>query len=159
MEVCPKSKCWWTKEIGELRVKYRKLGRKASRYKDQPEHRIHMEHKEAHRIYDKAIKYNKKHHWRDWLEKVSEPDLWTANKYVAAPASDGGRTRVPTLRQQVDGREKTASSNQDKSKMLAETFFPNKPIDADNIYENNKYLTPACKAHQISREQIRRQMK
>lgn len=38
MEVCPKSKHWWTKEIGELREIYRKLRRKAGKYKDQPEH-------------------------------------------------------------------------------------------------------------------------
>ena len=125
----------------------------------QPEHRIHAEHKEAHRKYDKAIKYNKKHHWRDWLEKALEPDLWTANMYVVVLASDGGKTRVPMLRQQVNRRERMARLNQDKSKMQAETFFPRKPIDATNIYENNEYPTPACKAHRISREQIRQQLK
>ena len=156
MEVCPKLKHWWTKEIRELRVKYRKLGRKVGRYKDQPEHRIHAEHKEAHRQYNKAIKYNKRHHW---LEKASEPDLWTANKFLAVLASDGGKTRIPMLRQQVNGREKMANSNQDKSKMLVETFFPSKPINTINIYEYNKYPTPACKTHQISREKIRRQLK
>ena len=88
-----------------------------------------------------------------------ELDLWTANKYIAAPASDGGKTRIPTLRLQVDGRESMASSNQDKSKMLAETFFPGKPTGADNIYEHYGYPTPICKTHRISREQIRRHLK
>ena len=118
-----------------------------------------MEHKDAHRQYNKAIKHSKKHHWRDWLEKVLEPDLWTANKYIAAPASNGGKTRIPTLRQQANGREKMASSNLDKSKMLANNFFPSKPPETDNAYKQNHYPTPICKAHWISREQIKRQLK
>ena len=97
MEVCPKSKRWWTKEIGKLRTHFRKLGRKVGGYATQTEHPIHAEYKDAYRKYDRAIKYSKRHHWRDWLEKASEPDLWTANKYISAAASDGGRTRIPTL--------------------------------------------------------------
>ena len=78
------------------------------RYKNQPAHAIHTEYKEAHRKYDKAIKYNKQHHWRDWLEKATDPDLWTANKYISTPAGDGGKTRIPVLKQQVDGQERDA---------------------------------------------------
>ena len=159
MEVCPKSKQWWMKEISELRVNYRNLGRKVGKYKDQPEHRIHTEHKEAHRKYDKAIKHSKKHHWRDWLDKALEPDLWTANKYIAALASDGGKTRIPTLRQQADSREKMASLNLDKIEMLADNFFPSKPPETNNADEQSHYPTPICKAHRISREQIKRQLK
>ena len=96
-DVCPKSKRWWTREIGHLRTQFRKLGRKVGRYTDQPGHPIHAEYKDTHRKYDRAIKYSKRHHWRDWLEKASDPDLWTASKYIAAAASDGGRTRIPTL--------------------------------------------------------------
>ena len=62
-----------------------------------------MEYKECHKQYERAIRYNKRHHWRDWLEKASELDLWTVNKYIAAPASDGGSTRIPNLKQQIDG--------------------------------------------------------
>ena len=97
MDVCPKLKRWWMKEIRELQMQYRKLGRKVGRYMAQPEHPIHMEYKDVHRQYNRAIKYNKRHHWRDWLEKAFDPDLWTVNKYILAAASDGSRTRIPSL--------------------------------------------------------------
>ena len=99
--------------IRELRTWFRKLGRQVGKYKDQSTHGIHAEYKDAHRKYNKAIKYNKRHHWRDWLEKATDPDLWTANKYISSPASDRGKTRIPSLRQQIDGQERTANSNQD----------------------------------------------
>ena len=60
------------------------------KHTDQPEHAIHKEYKECRKQYERAIRYNKQHHWRDWLERVSEPDLWTVNKYITAPVSDGG---------------------------------------------------------------------
>ena len=125
-EVCPKSKCWWMKEIKELRKRFRKLRRELCRHMEHPEHTIHLEFKECRKQYEKAIKYSKHHHWRDWLEKASEPDLWTANKYITVPASDGGSTRIPKLKLQIDGQERTANLNQDKSEMLASTFFPKK---------------------------------
>ena len=56
--------------------------------------------------------------------------------------SDRGKTRILILRQQVNGREKMASSNQDKSKRLAKTFFPGKPTDAGNTYEHREYPAP-----------------
>ena len=121
-EVCLKSKRWWTKEIKELRKRFRKLRRELCRHTEHPEHMIHSEFKECQKQYKRAIKYNKHHQWRDWLEKASEPDLWTANKYIAAPVSDGGSTRIPKLKLQVGGQERTANSNRDKSEMLASAF-------------------------------------
>ena len=126
-DICPKSKQWWMREIGELRKHFRKLGRKVGKYMEQLEHPIHAEYKDAHRKYDRAIKYSKQHHWQDWLEKASDPDLWMASKYIVATASDRGRTRIPTLRTKRNGQDTTASSNQEKSRLLAETFFPSKP--------------------------------
>ena len=49
-DVCPKSKRWWTKEIRELRSKFRKTGRKMGRYEGQLEHPKHMEYKEPQAI-------------------------------------------------------------------------------------------------------------
>ena len=65
MDIFPKSKRWWMREIRELRTHFRKLGRKVGRYSTQPEHLIHAEYKDTHRQYDRAIKYSKQHHWRD----------------------------------------------------------------------------------------------
>ena len=110
-EVCLKSKHWWTKEIKELRKRFKKIRRELCKHAEHPEHMIHMEFKECCKQYERAIKYNKHHHWRDWLEKASDPDLWTVNKYIAVPVSDGGSTRIPKLKLQVSGLERTANSN------------------------------------------------
>lgn len=158
-KTCPKSKRWWTKELKDLRKQFRKLGRKASKYKRHPEHPVHNELRNAQRKYDRAIKYNKKHHWRDWLEKATDPDLWTANRYISAPAGDGGSTRIPALKHQEDGVEKTASANQEKSRVLAKTFFPGRPEARASNTATQNYPEPVCGTHKITREQIRRQLK
>ena len=158
-DICPKFKRWRMKEIRELRTRFRKLGRKVGRYKGQPEHILHMEYKESRKQYERAIKYNKHHHWRDWLEKASEPDLWMANKYITAPVSDRGKTTIPVLWQQSARIERTANLNQDKSIMLAGTLFPKKLVNTVVEAEKNEYLPPACKAHKILKEQVRRQLK
>jgi hypothetical protein len=58
------------------------------------------------RKYNRGIKYNKKHHQRDWREKATDPDLWIANRYISALAGDGGSTRIPALKYKEDGVEK-----------------------------------------------------
>ena len=157
--VCPHSKRWWSKELRELRTRFKKLGRKTSKYRNVPEHATHKEYREVRKIYDKAIKYNKRHHWRDWLEKATDPDIWTANKYITAAASDGGKTRIPALRQVHGDIEQMVSANHEKSKLLAKGFFPSKPPVNPNYPPANDYPEPACGIHRISREQIRRQLK
>ena len=125
--VCPHSKRWWTKELKELRTAFKKLGRGTTKYKHLPGHPIHAKFKEIRKRYDRAIKYNKRHHWCNWLEKATDPDLWTANKYITAQASDRGKTRIPPLKVQKEHMEVIASTNNSKSKLLAQVFFPAKP--------------------------------
>jgi len=149
-EVCLKSKHWWTKELKGLRTSYRKLGRKIGRYKDWPEHKVHAEFREVHKKYDKAIKYNKHHHWRDWLEKALELDLWTASKYISAPASDGGKTRIPNLKQTENGQVKVAGTNSDKADMLTKVFFPSKLVG--NMHDqHNDYPPPNLQTAQTNK--------
>jgi Reverse transcriptase (RNA-dependent DNA polymerase) len=88
-----------------------------------------------------------------------EPDIWTANKYISAPATDGGKTRIPVLKQQAGGQENMASTNHDKSKMLAKVFFPEKPNTNEASAEQHEYPTPVSGTHKITRDQIRRQTK
>lgn len=59
--VCLYSKIWWTKELKEQRTKFKKLGRKMSKYRNSLLHDCHTEYKEVCKLYDRAIKYNKKH--------------------------------------------------------------------------------------------------
>ena len=85
--------------------------------------------------------------------------MWTANRYITALVSDGGSTRIPNLKQQADRQERTANSNQDKSEMLASTFFPKKPANAAENAAQQEYPLPICKTNKILKEQIRRQLK
>ena len=155
-DINARSKRWWSKELTLLRRETEKLGRKAYKLRRWPEHPIHKEHMTLRKSYDKNIQYSKQHHWRDWLEKATDPDLWTAHKYISAPAGDGGKMRIPNLTvQDVEGQH-TYSSNEDKSKALAKAFFPKKPMQAEDNTEQEETLRPACKFDPITKEQIGR---
>jgi hypothetical protein len=69
----------------------------------------------------------KKNHWWDWLERAMDPDLWMAQKYITAPPGDCRRTRIMDLIHLGSQGQQHASSNKDKSTVLAKTFFPDKP--------------------------------
>ena len=154
----PKSKRWWTKELTQLRREASKLGQIASNKEVNSEDPIHTVSKKAKKAYEKAIEYNKKHHWHDWLEKATDPDIWTAHRYISAPASDGGTTRIPTLKVSQGDIEVTASTNEDKSKMLAKTFFPAKPPDVETTKDEQVFPPPVCGLDTITRDQIRRHL-
>jgi hypothetical protein len=157
-EITPKSKRWWTKELSQLRKRANKIGRKAYKVRQDPEHPIHKEHTEASNTYAKSIKYNKQQFWRDWLERADEPDLWTAQRMVSGPASDGGKARIPPLKHKVDGSEVTAKTNTDKSKALAKGFFPPKP--PPGVKEAAPRAPKPCSAPiKISREQLAKHLK
>jgi ribonuclease HI len=109
-----------------------------------------------HRKYNKTIQFSKQHHWRDWLEKASDPDLWMVHKYISVPAGDGGKTRIPNLTVQSPEGEHTHSTNQDKGRALAKTFFPKKPQPENTTQAYEEIPNPVCKADPISKEQIRK---
>jgi hypothetical protein len=46
---------------------------------------------------------------------------------TAALPIDGGRVKIPKLKHRVDGEEVTASTNEEKSVVLAKCLFPIKP--------------------------------
>ena len=70
----------------------------------------------------------KKEHWENWLLNASKRDLWTANKYISDPPTDGGKTRIPPLTFITpDGSTRKTESNSEKSESLARSFFPPPP--------------------------------
>ena len=85
-----KAKRWWTKELKKMRQNTNNKGRKASRYKNWPDHHLHIEHQEANKVFQKTLERTKRQHWRDWLEKAEDPDIWTAHRYTSSPIGDGG---------------------------------------------------------------------
>ena len=62
-EIGIKAKKWWTKELTKLRHEANRKGRKASKYKDWPEHQSHAERKEANRHFHKTLEQTKRQHW------------------------------------------------------------------------------------------------
>ena len=154
--ICTRSKRWWSKELTILRKEAEKLGRRAYEFRYRPEHPSHTEHTAARKAYGKTIQYSKQHHWRDWLEKTTDPDLWVIHKYISAPAGDGGKMRIPNLTVQGPDGEQTHSRNQDKSKALAKAFFPKKPQQAPSTSDEEEHPPPICAMNPITKEQIRK---
>ena len=155
-EIGIKTKRWWTKELTKLRHEANKKGRKASKYREWPEHHSHNEKKEANRKFHKTLEHTKRQHWRDWLEKADDPDIWTAHKYTSSPATDGGKSRIPVLKTIGNGQEVTATTNKEKSRLLAKTFFPPRPLDDTPL--QFVYPKPIRDTNPISREHIKRQL-
>jgi hypothetical protein len=149
-----RSKRWWSKELGLLRKETGKLSRKAYKLRSRPDHPVHEELIAKHWKYNKTIQFSKQHHWHDWLEKASDLDLWTAHKYISAPAGDGGKTRIPDLTVHNPGGEHTYSTNQDKGRALAKTFFLKKPQLENSAQTEEIAPTPVCKANPITKEQV-----
>jgi len=153
LKITSKSKRWWTKELTLLHRKAEKLGRLAYKHKTEVSHSIHTEHKEAAKRYDKTLQYTKKQHWRDWLEKVEDPDIWTTSKLVSVPATDGGKARIPPLKHTIGGQERTARTNGEKSNALTRAFFPAKPAETDPRVE--LLYPPQCrKTTRLTAEQV-----
>ena len=154
--ICPKSKRWWTKELTTLRRNANKLGRKVSKLNCGPGHTLFKEYEEAKRVYAREIERNKRQHWRDWLEKASEPDIWTAHKYISAASLDGNNTRIPTLKLKTGESEETAVSNEEKGRMLVRTFFPTGNARPEPVSVQDEKIEPACEWDNITRDQIKK---
>jgi hypothetical protein len=151
-----KAKKWWTKELKKLQQEANRKGQRASKYKDWPDHQVHAERHKANKIFQKTLECTKQQHWHDWLERAEDPDIWTAHRYMAAPAGDGGKSRIPVLKLMQDGQEHLASTNEEKRKLIAKTFFPPKP--PNNTLIHFIYPKPLCTLGAISREQIKWQL-
>jgi len=96
--ICAISKCWWTKELTMLQKEAKKLGRESYECRDKPFHYAHVAHMYANKLYHRTLKKTKKQHWCDWLENTKDPDIWTVYKLLTVPATDGGSSKIPSLK-------------------------------------------------------------
>ena len=77
-----------------------------------------------------ALKMAKKQHWIDWLDNMTGGGVWIANKYLST-ASRAVITHIPSLQALgVPPGSPTATSNDQKSDLLATTFFPPPPTSS-----------------------------
>ena len=88
--------------------------------------------------------------------KADDPDIWTAHKCTASPVGDGGKSRIPVLKLTHNGQELSVTTNEDKSSMLANTFFLPRPPENSPI--QFIYPKPVCEFDTIFKEQIKAQL-
>jgi len=69
-----------------------------------------------------------------------------AHRFLSGPSTDGGRTRIPTLRKirNIEGNDTNAESNTDKSQLLFDSFYrahnPEHGTKADAAYPPPKFV-------------------
>jgi hypothetical protein len=121
----PTSKRWWNHNLTTLRKSVQKAAAESHKTCALPEHPSHKQHHMLRNQYSETIKKTKLEHWYDWLKNATMADVWIADKYINAEPGDGGLSRIPTLKAKTpDGQQITANTNDDKSQLLARTFFP-----------------------------------
>lgn len=115
-------KAWWDNEISMLRREYTNLRNRNTNANRNTRHQPHLEAQAemAKRKFHAAIRSKKKGHWQSFLEEPS--NIWKAAKYLNTEDSAFGN--VPVLVE--DGQE--IEEEQDKAKVLLETFFPSTPM-------------------------------
>ena len=94
----PFSKCWWTPELTRLRCAYAKCSHTefqacgTSGWAGTKESCA-----AAHNKYNSTLCHTKAMHWKEWLEEITEQDIWRAARIAPNPLSDGSRMCIPML--------------------------------------------------------------
>ncbi|TFY52504.1 hypothetical protein EVJ58_g9980 [Rhodofomes roseus] len=125
----PFAKRWFSKELNTMRREVGRLGRRAWKLREFPDHPIHHEYRSLRNRYGDQIRSAKRAHWDAWLEEADTRSIWTVGKYIRAGSSDGSKSRIPPLRR--PNSTTLERDNTAKSEILYETFFPQPPPDID----------------------------
>jgi ribonuclease HI/exonuclease III len=156
---CARTKKWWTKTLTETKRKVNQLSENAYRFRALPNHEIHSHLKKAKNDYATLIKSTKENCWKKFLEEAQGNDIWTASKYVSGNPTDGGKSRIPSLRvTKQNGDHEIIQSNLEKSKAFCRGFFP-PPPDSLEIDQNQTYPPPVTDFRPITKDQILRNIK
>lgn len=122
---CPHSKRWWSPELTALKRTARRLSNRAAK-RSAPPDTIEAA-READRDYHRAIRRQKRHHWREYVESATEQTLWQASKYVTQAPDNISASRLPELKL-ADGS--VARTRSEKRDALMAQFFPLPPAAA-----------------------------
>lgn len=82
-------------------------------------------------------------HGNDWLESVSQQDVYIANKYISNEPTDFSSTRIPLLSHDLGGTRVTADDNASKTAALSSSFFLPPPISS-SVPPDVVYTRPLC---------------
>ncbi|KAF5384810.1 hypothetical protein D9615_000965 [Tricholomella constricta] len=140
----PHMKRWWSRELTDARRTVKRLGRDSWERQDIGGHPAHERYRKARNDYGQMIKDTKKAFWRAWLEEIHARSVWDANKFITAPPTDGGRTRIPALKVEEEGGEtREVQDNEGKAKLFHQAFFYEPPevtnIPEDTVYPGEKF--------------------
>jgi len=108
------------------------------------------------------IRKAKAEHWTEWLEGINEASIWDASRLLMMPATDAGKSRIPTLQTKDLIMKRItceATNNTSKGQLLYKTFFPTPDQATTPILEDATYPPPHWKFKNITDEQIHRAIK
>ena len=141
----PYAKRWWTPTLTTLRQTMAALRNRVTtlrrRFEDVEDAKAN--HQAAKQRYFQEIHKQKKTHWKDFLNDPN--NIWKANSYTRL-ANTG--TTIPTLTK----GESVARKDEDKAKMLMETFFPVPPDPIRQTRQENGQIMRSPQALPIAPE-------
>lgn len=102
------------------------------------------------------IRKTRREHWIACLEDLDQHGVYMANHYISSPSGDGGRTSILVLKTKLaNNTHIEATTNDQKSKALADSFFP-PPPPSSTIPQDFVYPDPIMSFKPITEEQIER---
>ena len=119
----PFKRRWWTEELTSLKKKQNRLSNKSFKFRHVRDHPVHTEYKASANKFKEVMRETRDQDWKDWLESISQQDLYIANKYITSEPTDYSSTRIPTLRTTSNGLPDIAEDNAAKAITLTESFF------------------------------------
>ena len=129
---------WWTEELSNLKKAQNCLSNKSHKFRHLHDHPVHTEYKAAANKFKEIMTETHNQDWTDWLEGASQQDLYLANKYITSEPSDYSNAHIPSLQTQTNRLPDVTEDNDQKVKVLAESFFPPPPgvsqVPPDQIY-------------------------
>jgi hypothetical protein len=159
----PYMKRWWTSELTIEKKKTRQLGGRSKYHRLNEQHPIHEEYRQQRNRYSELLRKTKAEHWAQWIEGIDESSIWDASKLMTSPASDAGRSRIPTLQIKDPITKRTireATDNESKGKLFYETFFLPPNPTTPPVPPNAQYPPPPrWTFSNITNEQIHRAIK
>jgi hypothetical protein len=108
------------------------------------------------------IRKTKAEHWAQWIEGIDESSIWQASRLMTLPATDAGRSRIPTLQVKDPVTKeiiREAADNESKGKLFYETFFPPPNPATTTVPQDFQYPPPRWTFTNITDEQIHRAIK
>ena len=152
----PLLKWWWSKDLAEQKKATHQLGASLKGQRQNPGH-VHEAYCVMRNQYTEAMRKAKVDYWVEWLEGLDVSNVWTVGKIVSSPAMDTSNSRIPTLctKDPITKRiTRSANTNDSKSKMFYETFFPPTNPHLPPLETNLQYPLPRWTFANISNDQI-----